>query len=228
MRESPLGERNPAGLPKGAFGFLIVLIIVALSGCLRTVNGPEESLQQGLAASADATTTPDEVAKGAGEVPTPAITLQVNHAEQGPRVMLDAEVVGDRVVVRVVLAGFKNVVGLASHMRYDPTGLRLAKVQEHQVLRSPGFSSRNLVRESPSGRVIMGAARFREKTRPWDPPEGTAVGQQLWATLHFEVLAAGSHLIAFDPLHTLVKDVAYNDVPAAWGELTVTRVGEVK
>jgi hypothetical protein len=74
----------------------------------------------------------------------------------------------------------------------------------------------------------MGAARFRIETRPWDPPEGTAVGHQLWATLYFDVLTPGSHRIHFDPTGTLVKDANYADVKTSWGELTIHRAQEAQ
>ncbi len=227
MRELQLCERGSQVSQLSAMTCMAMVLVVALTGCLRSVGGDELDAAQTLAPVADAGVVADDAGQTA-ELGAPATTIASTQPEMGPRVVLVAEVKDDSVVVRVTLASFKELVGIASHLRYDPKGLRLTKVEEHKVLQSPGFSSRTVVRESPAGRVLMGAARYRIDTRPWDPPEGTTVGHQLWATLYFDVLSAGSHRLHFDPAGTLVKDASYVDIKASWGELTIHHVQEVK
>ena len=204
---------------------LLCVLVVAASACTRltsdtAVAGPGIP----VTAAADVGIVGEQDAGAGADVSLgPSTTVESTQPTSGPRVTLAHKFVGEQVVVQVTLNSFADLVGLAGHLRYDPKGLRLATVNEHPVLASKGFDSRTVVRESPAGRVLLGAARFRIDTRPWDPPEGAAIGQQLLATLTFDVLAAGSHRIYFDPDHALAKSAAYEDIDPAWGELTVHR-----
>ena len=210
--------------PGGGIGALAALTALSLlgPGCTRLTEvdeGPAASLaDQGD----DASGLESDGGAGADVAPAPRTTVDSNQPSSGARVTLDHEVVDKQVVVKVTLHSFTDLVGLAGHLRYDPKGLHLAKVAGHPVLKSTGFDSRTVVRESPAGRILLGGARFRINTTPWAAPEGAWVGHQLWATLTFDVLAAGSHRIHFDPLHALAKDSDYDDIGPAWGELTVS------
>lgn len=200
-----------------------VLVFAAAWGCSRltsdeTVAGP--GVPQGN------TDTAPTIEADAGDVdvgPGPGTTVASEQPTSGARVTLTHRLVGEQVVVDVVLNSFADLVGLSGHLRYDPKGLQLEKVVEHSALKSKGFDSRTVARESPAGRVLLGVARFRIDTRPWDPPEGVAVGQQVLVTMTFNILAEGSHRIHFDSEHALAKNASYEDINPAWGELTVHR-----
>ena len=179
--------------------------------------------------STDANATPDDGAIGGSDDPE----LQAATLGAGPRVELTGEwdSASQRIRLRLHVASFKNLLGLAGHLTFDPTALRLTSLQGLPVPIGSGsgtseFTARTLAKEAPAGRILLGGARFRKKASPWKTPEGTAVGREPWATAEFEVLKHGTHAIAFDPATVTarndgneeVKGVTWGSAEVVWGQ----------
>ena len=205
-------------------------LVVGLSmagGCAQddsAVEGP--SVDIGTAVSDVATTLAPDAAADVIDRGTDGQRIQVvsTQPEQGARVTLDHELVdGDQVVLKVRIRSFDNLYGIAAHLSYDPKTLELVAIQGHDVLNNFSHSSRTIAKDSPAGRILLGAARFRNSSQPWSTLQGATVDNQLWATLRFAVQADGEHVVSFDPARSFAKDSKYQDVATQWGEFRLIR-----
>jgi hypothetical protein len=163
----------------------------------------------------------DVVTSGTIGQPTRVISTQPT---KGARVTLDHELADDdQIVVKVTIRSFDNLYGIAAHLRYDAKALELVAIKGHDVLNNFSHSSRTVAKESPSGRLLLGAARFLNNSKPWSTLQGASVDSELWATLRFAVHVEGEHVVSFDPARSFAKDSKYVDVATKWGELRITR-----
>lgn len=227
MKDHPLARMTSNRRRRGAaLGALCVALALLASAC----SGDEtDTGASSLAAGSAGEDAQGDVTEGQDtQSEAPGTTVEADNVKVGTRVNLEGVVLPDGLVeVKVWLRSFADLYGVAAHLRFDPKGLKLKYVQGEEILAGMGFAGRTVLAESPSGRLLMGGARFRIETVPWDGPEGTSVGQQLWATLRFEVLTGGAHVVAFDADHSFAKDSKFKDVPASWGSLKITHVVEV-
>lgn len=174
----------------------------------------------GSGTETDATAGADDGSIGNGALPA----FQASTPATGARVDLEGgwDDASKHVRVRLYVAGFANLLGLAGHLRFDPSALKLTALTGAPVPLGPSkdtltWEARTMAKESPAGRVLLGGARFRKKPNPYVGPEGAVVDRELWVTLEFEVLQPGTHTIAFDPASTTARNDGNEEVSATWG-----------
>ena len=152
------------------------------------------------------------------------LLFDVKGNASGPRVELQPTKTGaDTFELRLVLRDFSDLFGVAGHLRYDPKNLSLQSIEKHKVLDDGAFDSKTVAADSPKGRVLLGATRFRTTGSPFSPLLGAKVGKQVWVTMKFKVLQSGEHTIAWDDSASMVKTSKYEDVETDFATVTVQR-----
>jgi hypothetical protein len=208
----PIPRRSRPALFRLAAATIVVMPLLWSCSNNQTDNG--------AGTETDATTGADDGSIGNGTLPT----FQASSPATGARVDLEGawDDATQHVRVRLYIAGFANVLGLAGHLRFDPAVLKLVTLTGSPVPLGPAkdaltWEARTMAKESPAGRVLLGGARFRKKPNPYVGPEGAVVDRELWVTLEFEVLQSGTHTIAFDPGSTTARNDGNEEVSATWG-----------
>ncbi len=131
-----------------------------------------------------------------------------------------------RVHVEVAISDFKDLFGIAGHLHYDPAVLQLTLMQANAVplgsdKNTSDYKPRAVAKEAPTGRILLGGARFSNVPSPFDTPYGAKVTKETWLVLEFEMLKKGATTISFDPNTLVVRNGAYTDVPTDWGHLEI-------
>ena len=177
---------------------------------------PDVSVSGDAQASGDLSASLDAYA-------SPAIVLTSVGATTGPRVELDASLESDKTVtVRVLVRDFDDLYAIAAHLTWDPKALTLLEHKGHLMMLQSGYNARTLIKPSGAGRLLLGAARFREGGSPWAAIAGAKVGAEQWATLRFKLISDSAKL-SFDPTHGLAKSASYEAVAMGWQHLTLQR-----
>lgn len=131
-----------------------------------------------------------------------------------------------RVRVEVAVNNFSDLFGISGHLHYDPAVLQLAALQANAVplgakKNTSDYTPRAVAKEAPTGRILLGGARFSNIPSPFDTPAGVAVTHEVWLVLEFNVLQQVTTSVAFDPNTLVVRNGAYTDVPTDWGQLQI-------
>ena len=132
--------------------------------------------------------------------------------------------------VEVAIANFADLFGISGHLHYDPAVLQLTALQGNAVplgvtKSTSDYTPRAVAKESPTGRILLGGARFSNIPSPFDTPTGVKVDREVWLILDFVVLAqVHQTTLAFDPNTLVVRNGAYVDVPTDWGQLQLNWV----
>ncbi len=208
--------------PRSGTRWISIAFVALLGGC-----GAEDGAATAaadVAAGADAQPDGDVSASlDAADSTTPAIVLTSVGATSGPRVELDAALQADETVtVRVLVRDFDDLYAIASHLTWDPKALTLLEHKGHLMMLDSGYNARTLIKPSETGRLLLGAARFREGGSPWAAISGAKVGAEQWATLRFKLIAETAKL-SFEPTHSLAKSASYEAVATGWQHLTLQR-----
>ncbi len=132
-----------------------------------------------------------------------------------------------RVHVEVAINNFSDLFGISGHLHYDPAVLQLTALQASAVplgaaKNTSDYTPKAVAKESPTGRILLGGARFSNIPTPFDTPTGVAVTHEMWLVLEFSVLQKVSTSLAFDPNTLVVRNGAYTDVPTDWGKLQIS------
>ncbi len=172
------------------------------------INGDAQVAQQGL--------TPVFLAVG-GTATTGAVTIAGSSPD------------GAHVHVEIAINNFADLFGIAGHLHYDPAVLQLTAQQANGVPvgadnNLTDYKPRTVAKESPTGRILMGGARFSNVPTPFDTPTGAKVTREVWLVLDFNVLQKTPTSLAFDPNTLVVRNGAYTDVPTDWGQLQISWV----
>jgi hypothetical protein len=172
-------------------------------------------------AVADTSAQPDVAAEG------PQVKA-VPHAP-GPYVEIAAKWDGAarRLRVTVWVGDVKNFLGIAGHLRYDPAVLELTASEswplaENDPAQPGAWLTRSVLKDSPAGRVLAGAARTRVVTHPWMAPDGVDFSRDKWFDLEFKVRAAGTTELRFDPDSTLCRQGDGAELALQWLPTSVT------
>lgn len=163
----------------------------------------------------------------ADEQTNPAIDPLGWHVDPAPaatRVVLEATMEDEPGTLRVevVVRDCDDLHGIAGHLRYDPTALELLDINRGQMdalLGDDAVSSRVLARDSPPGRILLGATAFRRWT---SAHKGLHAARWTWATLRFRTRKVGTSQLAFDPVHSLVRNTANEGFDVFWGSAQIT------
>ncbi len=136
-----------------------------------------------------------------------------------------------RVHVEVAINNFTDLFGISGHFHYDPAVLQMTLLQANAVPMgtkkdTSDYTPRAVAKEAPTGRILLGGARFSNIPSPFDTPAGVAVGREVWLVLEFTVLQKVPTTLAFDPNTLVVRNGAYTDVPTDWGQLQITWTGK--
>jgi len=129
-----------------------------------------------------------------------------------------------RVVVTVWAGDLPNLLGMASHLTWDPAQLELTASQALDLTEeseATGFAWRHVLKPLAAGRLTAGTARFRTLSHPYAYPEGAKVGRSAWLKLEFLVKSAGKLTIAFDPATQLARKAEGELLPVQWVGATV-------
>jgi hypothetical protein len=131
-----------------------------------------------------------------------------------------------KVHVEIAVKNFKDLFGIAGHVHYDPAVLQLTLLQANAVplgddKNTSDYKPRAVAKEAPTGRILLGGARFSNVPSPFDTPYGAKVTKETWLVLEFDVLKKADTVIAFDPNTLVVRNGAYTDVPTDWGHLEI-------
>jgi len=142
--------------------------------------------------------------------------------EKGPSVEMTAQWLPEtgRMQVTVWLNNFKNLVGIAGHLRYDATALELVDLQAQGVPHGSDpakWQARAVAKISPEGRVLAGGAIFAVKPSPFGKLTGAKVSRESWLIMEFIVKKPASTKIDFDPDSLVARDDQYTDLPVVWG-----------
>ncbi len=132
-----------------------------------------------------------------------------------------------RVHIEVAINDFADLFGIAGHLHYDPAVLQLASLQANGVPlgadnNTTDYLPRAVAKESPTGRILLGGARFSKLPSPFDTPTGAKVSHEVWLILEFTVLQKTATTLDFDPNSLVARNGAYTDVPTDWGRLQIS------
>lgn len=176
---------------------------------------------------ADATVAAD--AAIAADTGTAAIAepqlVSAGHAE-GPYAEVTGSWAADtqRMVVTVWVGDLPNLLGLASHLTWDPAQLELTNsgiVDLTEESEATGFAWRHVLKPLTAGRLTAGSARFRAVSHPYAYPEGAQVGRAPWLKLEFRVLVTGSLKLGFDEATQLARKAEGEFIPMQWIGATI-------
>ncbi len=205
------------------------IILAGSSVGVALLSGCSDEVIVGPAPSADAATTAASADAAAADAAASAAVPTVVGAShtKSPYVEISGEwqVASERLLVNVWVGGFTDLLGLAGHLRYDPTLLQLTGNEALPLTEdsaSTGFQYRAVLKEPKPGQLLTGTARFRTLSHPYMYPEGAEVGRALWLKLEFAVLAPGKSVIAFDPLTQMARNGKGELLTPQWMTAEVT------
>ncbi len=146
--------------------------------------------------------------------------------DKGPSVEMTGDWLAstERLQVTVWLNNFKNLVGIAGHLRYDASALELVDLQAQGVPHGSDpakWQARAVAKISPEGRVLAGGAIFSVKPSPFAALAGAKVSRESWLIMEFVVKKQASTVIAFDPDTLVARDDQYTDLAVVWGNGTI-------
>jgi hypothetical protein len=178
---------------------------------------------------AEATGTDDASQIGTAD---PAMTFLPigGTATTGAVAITGSAVDAQHVHVEVAIQNFADLFGISGHFHYDPAVLQLTALQANAVplgykKSTADYKPRAVAVESPTGRILLGGARFSNIPTPFDTPSGVKVDREVWLVLDFTVLQKVKQTtLAFDPNSLVVRDGPYTDVPTDWGQLQINWV----
>lgn len=131
-----------------------------------------------------------------------------------------------KIHVTVWAGAFKDLLGIAAHLHYDPKVLTLTESLMQPLAETDkvagAYKTWSVFEESPAGRLLVGSARFRTLLHPWLVPEGRAVDREPWIELDFTVVGSGKTELTFDPNSTLARAGDGTEVAVQWLGLAVT------
>lgn len=224
--QTTLLSRNGA-LPQTIVGLFVTLLFAPLAAACddTAADGPLKS-DPAADTSIDAAALQQDTAANPGS----GLLFAQEGASSGARIALEAAATApDTFEVQVVLRDFKDLFGVAGHLRYDPAQLELTKLSTDSILEGGDYYARSVGVDSPKGRVLLGSTRyFVIGESPFQALEGIDFPKRTWAKLTFRIKLAGTHTIAFDPDSTVAKQSTYEDHAASWHKLivTATEVGQ--
>lgn len=202
---------------------------LALAACALVLGGGCSD-DQTVGAKTGAIQT-DVTASGGDIASAKTPTLVADPQGAGPAVSLHGEWLPAEKHLRVTVwvHDFKNLLGLAGHLRYDPAALHQVALTATGVpvgdTPDPLYEVHAIAHDTPAGRILAGGARFASKPSPWLPVSDVAVSSELWLTIDFEVLQPGTHKLFFDPNSVLARSADGALVQVDWGSANVVSGG---
>lgn len=176
--------------------------------------------------SADATGTSAGEDVQVAVNPVVPVFLPVGGTATTGAVSIDGSWVDDHIRVEVAVNHFADLFGIAGHLHYDPAVLQITSSQANAVplgdkKDTSDYKPRGTAKESPTGRILLGGARFSNVPSPFDTPSGVKLTRETWLVLEFHVLQKVKTVIAFDPNSLVARNGSYTEVPTDWGQLTI-------
>ena len=183
-----------------------------VSGAKATANDTDTATEADVAAAEVAPALPQVT--GAGHTSAPYAEISGEWKE-------DAQ----RIEIIVWLGDFKDLLGIAGHLRYDSEKLQLTDLESLPLtveVADSGFQYRAVAKEIVPGQHAVGIARFRTLSHPYAWPEGADVGRGQWLKLQFAVKAPGESVVEFDPPSQLARNSKGELLKVDWVAATVT------